>query len=218
MKENKKKRNRLLFFMGSLLLFCFGGCGKKEYPPSEVIINDVYVLDETENMEFAFSKNSILTVTQKGVYELSENDNGEPLLRICLDDTSRELPEDYHFTEYLMKKEGKRIFLNLVADEEDSTENQMLLFYLKGKDGILNGKPFQGSYQIGMGGDNYQYKFYDDGTITMQITEHYFIKDSKITLTDYMGSTDYIYEQNDNQMMIKNMRGDKIMELHKKEE
>ena len=45
-------------------------------------------------MEFHFTKDSSLYVWHTGIYELGENEDGKPIVRICLDDTKRELPED----------------------------------------------------------------------------------------------------------------------------
>lgn len=202
---------------GILLLICAvaaAGCGiGQKYPDSEVVFDESYRLKGMDNIEFLFSKDSTLTVSQKGIYELEESSTGEPVVRICLDDIARELPEDYNFTDYLLKKEGKRTVLTFTTEEFNLDANPMVLVLLEGEDGLLSGEYFDGTYQIGEDGDSYQYIFEEDGTITMQVREHYFADEEKMTLTDYAGSTDYLYDASEEGLILKNMQGEQIMVL-----
>ena len=194
----------------------FAGCGRGKYPPSEVTFEAVYHLEDAENMEFVFGADSTLTVSQTGVYELSENEEGEVILRICLDDTSRELPEDYNFTEYLVRKEDGHVILTFTTEEFNLDTNPMILYPLNGRDGLLSGDAFDGSYQIGGDGDSYQYIFAEDGSVVLQVEEYYYAgKNGRMTLKDHAGSTKYLYEATENTLTIKNRRGEPVLNLEK---
>lgn len=198
---------------------CFCGCGKGKLPPSEVVFEDVYHLADAENMKFEFRADSTLTVSQKGIYELDENEDGDVVLRICLDDTGRELPEDYNFTGYLVRREDGHLVLTFTTEEFNLDANPMLLFSLGGEDGLLSGSPFCGSYQIGEDGDSYQYIFEEDGTVVLQVEEFYYAgKDGQMTLRDHAGSTKYLYETSENRLIIKNRKGEPVLTLEKEEE
>lgn len=205
--------------MGVLLLLVMGmtaltGCKDEEdYPKSEVIIDETYKLEGTDNMEFAFSKDSTLTVLQEGIYELKINEEGKPLVRICLDDISRELPEDYGFTDYVMQARGKNTVLTFTSEEFSLDTSPMVLVPIKGKDGLLQGANFDGTYQIGDDGDSYQYIFERDGTVTMQIKQHYYADGTKMTLSDYAGDTEYYYEEDGEKLTLKNMENEPVLEL-----
>ena len=195
----------------------FAGCGKGKYQPSEVVFEDVYHLQDAENMEFAFGADSTLVVSQRGIYELDENEEGEVILRICLDDIGRELPEDYNFTEYLVRAEDGHVILTFTAEEFNLDANPMLLFPLKGEDGLLSGNVFDGSYQIGEDGDSYQYIFGKDGSVILQVEESYYAgKDGRMTLKDHAGSTKYLYEASEDTLTIKNRKGETVLSLEKK--
>lgn len=196
----------------------FSGCGQGKYPPSEVVFEDVYHLQDAENMEFAFGADSMLTVSQKGIYELGENGEGDVTLRICLDDTSRELPEDYNFSEYLVRREEGHIILTFTTEEFNLDANPMLLFSLRGEDGLLSGEPFDGAYQIGEDGDSYQYIFRKDGSVVLRVEEYYYAgKDGRMTLKDHAGSTKYQYEVSGDMLVIKNRKGESVLTLEKEE-
>ena len=49
----------------------------------------------------------------------------QPIVRICLDDTKRELPEDYNFTEYLVTEEKGAVLLTLSTEEFDLESKPM---------------------------------------------------------------------------------------------
>lgn len=199
----------------AVLFLC--GCGRQSHKPSEVIFDDVYYFEGMENMEFVFRADSTLTVSQKGIYELSENEEGEAIVRICLDDISRELPEDYNFADYMIRRERGHVLMTYTSEEYMLDIKPMALFHLSGKDGLLSGKPFDGTYQIGADGDSYQYIFGEDGTIIMRVNEYYNAqKDGNMTLTDYAGSTKYTYEASEDTLLIKNKKGATILTLLKK--
>ena len=200
-----------------LAMIFLPGCAKQKYPPSEVIFEDVYYFEGMENMEFDFRADSTLTVSQKGIYELKENGEGDPVVRICLDDISRELPDDYNFTEYLAHREGGHIILTFTSEEFSLDTNPMKLTPLSGKDGLLSGKQFDGTYQIGEDGDSYQYIFKEDGTVVLQVKEYYDArKDGNITLADHAGRTKYVYEASGDTLVIKNRKGEPVLNLVKK--
>lgn len=198
----------------SLLL---SGCGIN-HTVSKVIFDDIYRLKDADNIEFAFSKDSMLVVSQKGIYELAESSTGEPLLRICLADISRELPEDYDFTEYRMKKQQKQIILTLATDAFELDANPMVLSYLEGEDGLLSGSAFEGVYQIGADTDSYQYLFEEDGSVVLQIRQRYYADEGRITLSDHGGSTDYLYKAEEDTLVIQNLKGEPILNLERMEE
>lgn len=205
--------------VGALMVLMLGmtvltGCGEEDnYPKSEVIIDETYKLDGTDNMEFAFSKNSTLTVLQEGIYELKTNAEGKPMVRICLDDISRELPEDYGFTEYLLQEDGGNTVLTFTSEEFSLDTSPMILVPLKGKDGLLEGENFDGTYQIGRDGDSYQYIFEKDGTVTMKIKQHYYADKTKMTLSDDASTTEYYYEETEGKLILKNMQNEPVLEL-----
>ncbi len=194
------------------------GCGREKYPVSEVILEDRYALEGAENMEFVFSKDSTLVVRQRGIYELSENASGEAMVRICLDDIDRELPEDYNFTEYLIKEEEKHIALTYTSEEFDMESSPMQLYLLEGDDGLRSDELFDGAYQIGEDGDSYRYIFEKNANITMQITEHYYADSNHMILVDHAGSTEYLYEISDEGLILKNMNEEVILTLIKETE
>ncbi len=197
---------------------CLCGCGGGKLPPSEVVFTDVYHLADAENMKFDFRADSTLTVSQKGIYELNETEDGDAVLRICLDDTGRELPEDYNFTEYLVREEDGHLILTFTTEEFNLDANPMLLFWLKGEDGLLSGSPFRGAYQIGEDGDSYQYIFEEDGSVVLQVEEFYYAgKDGRMTLRDHAGSTKYLYETSEDGLIIKNRKGEPVLSLEKED-
>ncbi len=204
----------LLFFA----LLGLSGCGGGKFRDSKVIFEGTYYLEDTENMKFVFSEDSTLTVMQEGIYEMTENEEGEPVIRICLDDISREMPEDYGFTEYRMREADDSVALTYTTDAFQLDENPMLLFHLEGEDGLLLGACFDGTYQIGEGGESYQYIFEKDGGITMQVEERYYADKGKLTLTDHAGSTHYLYEASEDTLMIRNRKEELIMTLRKEAE
>ncbi len=198
------------------VIFVLSGCGPGKFRESKVIFDDSYYLEDADNMESAFSDDSTLTVRQKGIYELSESEEGEPLVRICLDDISRELPEDYNFTEYLMREVEGHIALTFTTEEFNLDANPMFLFPLEGEDGLMSGENFDGTYQIGEGGESYQYIFEKDGSITMRVTERYYAdQKGRMTLSDHAGSTKYLYETYGDALILKNMKGDAVLTLIK---
>ncbi len=193
------------------------GCGRYSYPPSEVIFEDVYYFEGMENMEFDFRADSTLTVSQKGIYELEKDGGGEAVVRICLDDISRELPEDYNFTEYTARREDGHIILTFTSEEFSLDTNPMKLTPLQGEDGLLSGKRFDGTYQIGEDGDSYQYIFKEDGSAVLQVKEYYNAqKDGSLVLADHAGRTNYMYESSGDTLVIKNRKGELILALVKK--
>lgn len=197
-----------------LSVIFFAGCETKEkYVPTKISFDGTYILEGTDNIQFTFSKDSRLTVYQKGIYKLHHNGEGEPVVGICLDDTSRELPEDYSYTNYRIVQKNGKTQLIYTSEEFDLDESPMVLVFLEGTDGILSGKKFDGTYQIGEDGDSYQYIFEKDGTITMQIDEHYYADDTKMTLSDHAGSTDYLYETSEEGLTLKNMEEETILQL-----
>ena len=207
------KATALIMITAAFFIF---GCGRGKYPPSEVIFEAVYHLEDAENMEFVFDADSILTVSQRGIYELDESEEGEAVLRICLDDLDRELPEDYNFTEYLVREEEGHMILTFRTEEFNLDTNPMLLFPLKGEDGLLSGALFDGTYQIGEDGDSYQYIFGRDGSVILRVEEYYYAgKNGNMTLKDHAGSTKYLYEASEDTLVIKNRKGEPILNLEK---
>lgn len=203
-------------FLGTALLA--SGCGAgEEYPESEILFDGTYKLEGADNMEFTFDNDSTLTIWQEGLYSLEERE-GEPVVRICLDDTSRELPEDYSYTDYRLKQEGRRTILTYVSEEFSLDASPMVLVALKGEDGLLSGSAFNGTYQIGEDGDSYQYIFKKDGSIIMQVREHYFADETRMTLSDHAGSTDYLYEATGQGLTLMNQESEPILVLVKQEE
>ena len=201
------------------VILMLSGCGTGKFRKSEVIFSDTYYLEDTDNMEFVFSDDSTLTVRQKGIYELAESEEGEAVVRICLDDISRELPEDYNFTEYLVREAKTHITLTFTTEEFNLDANPMKLFLLEGEDGLLSGEYFDGTYQIGEGGESYQYIFEKDGSIDMRVEERYYAdQKGKMTLSDHAGSTKYLYETNGDTLILKNMKGDAVLTLIKEED
>ena len=123
---------------------------------------------------------------------------------MCFDDTSRELPEDYSFTEYLVEWDRRYVYLTLNGDFSGNTEPEekpkpMALRFLKGTEGISQGRPFS-----------------EDETVLMQIHENYYMEGEKLTLSDSSGSTDYKYELTENQIKINNLLGENVLSLIKK--
>lgn len=198
------------------VIFVLSGCGPGKFRESKVIFADTYYLEDADNMEFVFSDDSTLTVRQQGIYELSESEEGEPVVRICLDDISRELPEDYNFTDYLVREADGHIALTFTTEEFNLDANPMLLFPLEGEDGLLSGGYFDGTYQIGEDGESYQYIFEKDGAITMRVKERYYAdQKGNMTLSDHAGSTKYLYEADGDTLILKNMKGDTVLTLIK---
>lgn len=204
---------RIMNLLLLTVILLMSGCGKEQYPVSEVIFEDRYALEGAENMDFIFSKDSTLVVRQRGIYELSKNASGDPVVRICLDDTRRELPEDYNFTDYLIRKEKDHIALTYTSEEFDMDSGSMQLYLLEGEDGLRSDEMFDGIYQIGEDGDSYQYVFEKNGDITMQIEERYFADQEHMILVDHAGSTEYLYEQLEDKLILKNMKEEPILTL-----
>ncbi|MBO5303159.1 MAG: hypothetical protein J6A92_03820 [Lachnospiraceae bacterium] len=198
--------------MVSIVLFT--GCGfLEEYTKSEVVLDGEYKLENVDNMTFSFKEKSRLIVRQTGIYEFAENAEGKLVVRICLDDISRELPEDYSFTEYLVQKNGLYTELVYTSAEFDLDTSPMVFVPVKGKDGLLTGDYFTGTYQIGTESDSYQYKFQKDGTLTMQINQQYYADEEKVTLSDSAGSTEYLYEKTEESLVLKNKKEEPILVL-----
>lgn len=210
------------FVLGFFCIILLSGCGKsQEHPISQVILEGEYRVEGVENINFTFYKDSTLKVEQSGIYEFGKNSHGKSILKICFDDITRELPEDYNYTEYLVEWDRRYVYLTLDADssgdlEQEEKQKPMALRLLKGTEGISKGEPFSGTYQIGRQGSDYQYIFSQDKSVLMQIHEYYYIQGEKLTLSDSSGSTDYKYELTDNQIKINNLLGEKILSLEKK--
>lgn len=190
------------------------GCGFfGKYPESEVILDGKYKLQNVDNVRFSFQNKSELIIRQTGIYEFTKNADGKSVVRICLDDISRELPEDYSFTEYLVQKDGLYTELIYTSEEFDLESSPMLFVPLKGTDGLFAGDYFTGTYQIGTESAHYQYKFEKDGTLTMQVEQQYYADEKKVTLSDNVGSTEYLYEKTEESLILKNMDEESILVL-----
>lgn len=210
------RRTGRFFLVAAIVLL--SGCGNAKYQNTKVVIDEVYRLEGADNMKFAFSKDSTLVVRQKGIYVLEEDESGNSMVRICLDDTSRELPEDYNYTDYLLEDKGRYVELTFTTDEFALDANPMLLFPLKGTDGLLSGLYFNGTYQIGSEGDSYQYIFKEDGQVTMQIKQHYYADGKIMKLSDHAGETEYLYELSEDELILKNKEEKPILSLLKETE
>lgn len=203
----------LAFGFFCALLIC--GCGSaKKHPASQVILEGEYIHKGMDNIVFTFSEDSTLKVVQSGVYEFGKNSEGKSILKICFDDISRELPEDYNYTCYRIEHDRRYVYLTLDIEEEESPK-PMALRLLKGTEGISKGELFSGTYQIGREGNDYQYIFSEDGTVLMEIHEYYYIEGEKLTLSDSSGSTDYKYELTETEFTINNLLGETILSLEK---
>lgn len=214
MKRSKWKKAAIF----ATLAFLVSGCGSIGAPkPSEVIIEGKYHLNEAGNMEFEFTKDSRLTVTQNGIYEFSRED-GKPVLRMCFDDISTELPEDYQFIEYQISKDGNKIKLTYLPGEDAIVAKDMTLTFQEGSDKLSDEKPFTGVYQMGEHEDSYQYHFDKDGKVIFKVNETYYADKEMITLSDNSGTTRYLYEKKEDEFLLKNLQGDLIFELVKKTE
>lgn len=216
-------REKILYVLGIGFLLGMTGCtgAKDDRKPSEIIFEGTYKVDGVDNMEFIFSKNSTLKMNQWGVYEMTKDEEGGQIVRLCLDDTSRELPEDYNFMEYKVTEKRNSVELTYLPAEDAETPIEvkpMELVLLKGKDGLKKQKKFSGTYQIGTGGDSYRYVFSKDGSINIQVNEHYYADKTTITLYDYAGTTEYLYQQEEDIFTLKNQQGDIIFELVKQDE
>lgn len=215
-------KNTVFLAVGFFCAICLSGCGKsREHPPSQVILEGEYKVEGVENIVFTFYKDSTLKVEQSGIYAFGENSQGKDLLKMCFDDTSRELPEDYSFTEYLVEWDRRYVYLTLDMDsfgdaEPEEKPKPMALRFLKGTEGISQGRPFSGTYQIGRAGSDYLYIFSENETVLMQIHENYYIEGEKLTLSDSSGSTDYKYELTEKQVKINNLLGENVLSLIKK--
>lgn len=207
---------RVMFILAAA--FFLSGCGKEGWKESKVMFDGEYQLENADNMTFTFSEDSTLTIVQNGIYELGETDEGEPVVRICLDDITRELPEDYNFTEYLLKEVDGHIVLTYTTEEFSLDANPMALFLLDGEDGLLSGEYFEGTYQIGDDGDSYQYFFREDGSVTMQVRERYYAERGEITLYDHAGKTRYLYEETEDSLVLKNRKQEPALILVKEQE
>lgn len=205
-----------LLLFGVILLL--SGCGKGKALVSDVIFEESYSLEDAENMDFIFSKDTTLIVRQRGIYELGEDVSGEAIVRICLDDIERELPEDYNFTEYLIREEKRNIVLIYTSKEENADSGSMQLYLLEGDDGLRSKEMFDGAYQIGEDGDSYQYVFEKDGNVTMQITEQYYADETHMILADHAGSTEYLYERSEDTLILKNREEEPVLTLIRKAE
>lgn len=216
------EKNTVFLVLGFFCVICLSGCGKsRENPPSQVILEGEYKVEGVENIVFTFYDDSTLKVEQSGIYDFDKNSQGKDLLKMCFDDTSRELPEDYNFTDYLVECDRRYVYLTLDTDqtwnlEPEEKPKPMALRLLKGSEGISKGRPFSGTYQIGREGSDYLYIFSKDKTVLMQIHENYYIEGEKLTLSDSSGSTDYKYELTENQVKINNLLGENILSLIKK--
>ena len=206
------KKMGMLFWVVVLVL---SGCSGGRYPASKILLEGEYRLESTDNMNFIFSKDSTLLVLQKGIYELAETAAGEPMLRICLDDISRELPEDYNFTEYLLRKEEDHMVLTYTSEGFNLDTNPMRLYPLEGEDGLRSGVLFDGAYQIGEDGDSYQYIFEESGAVTMQVREHYYADQRQMILSDHAGRNVYLYDRTEDMLVLKNKKEEPILTLHK---
>ncbi len=201
----------------SMMLF-LSGCSGKKILASKVVFDGVYCPNHIENMEFHFTKEGNLFIWQTGIYEFAENEEGKPMIRICMDDIKRELPEDYNFSEYLITQEENSVLLTFTTEEFDLDSEPMVLFWLNGEQGFSSDSYFEGTYQIGEDGDSYQYLFHKDGSITMQVTERYFADEEQVTLIDYAGSTKYLYEKSEDTLILKNMQKEPVLTLQQKYE
>lgn len=204
------KRYRRMLLL--LFVLIFPGCGKG-YPRSEIVFDAAYYLEGTENICFDFSKDSKLEIAQKGVYELTTDEKGTQLVRICLDDVNRELPEDYHYTEYRLREQKEYVELVYTSTEFDLDSTPMILIPMKGEHGLTSGEWFNGVYQIGEDGDSYQYVFEEDGTVTMRIEAHYYADKERMRLSDHAGDTEYLYECSEDRMTLKNTQEEMILNL-----
>lgn len=215
-------KDTAIFVLGFFCVIFLSGCGKsQEHPASQVILEGEYRVEGVENINFTFYKDSTLKVEQWGIYDFGENGGGNPMIKMCFDDTTRELPEDYNYTEYLVEWDRRYVYLTLDAEQagdfgQEEKPKPMALRLLKGTEGISKGEPFSGTYQIGGEGSDYQYIFSKDKTVMMQIHEYYYIEGEKLTLSDSSGSTDYKYELTENQIKINNLFGENILSLEKK--
>lgn len=198
----------------SMMLF-LSGCSGKRILASKVVFDGVYCPNHTENMEFHFTEEGSLCVWQTGIYEFGKDEEGKPILRICMDDIDRELPEDYNFSEYLITEKEESVWLTFTTEELNLESEPMVLFWLKGEKGLSNDSFFEGTYQIGEDGDSYQYLFHKDGSITMQITERYYADEKQVTLIDHAGSTKYLYESSKDTLVLKNMKEEPVLTLMK---
>lgn len=212
-----KKKNALFLITGFFCVLLLAGCSReKEYPGTKVVLEGEYVLDDMENINFTFSKNSTLRVVQSGVYEFARNSDGKMTLRMCYADASRELPEDYSYSDYVVEQKGKEVYLTFFSASVQEEEHPVILKKIKGTDGLAKGELFSGTYQIGESENSYRYIFFEDGTVEMQINEHYYAEGEKITLSDDFGSTDYKYELSGERLEIKTLTGENVLSLIKK--
>ncbi|MDE6905167.1 MAG: hypothetical protein K2P76_09595 [Lachnospiraceae bacterium] len=215
-------KDTAFFVLGFCCVILLSGCGKsQEHPISKVILEGQYGVEGVENIIFTFYKDSTLKVEQSGIYEFGKNSQGKNILKICFDDITRELPEDYNFTEYLVDWDRRYVYLTLDVEpagdsEQEEKPKPMALRLLKGTEGISKGEPFSGTYQIGGEGSDYQYIFSKDGRVLMEIYEYYYIEEEKLTLSDSSGSTDYTCVLSENQIKINNLLGENILSLIKK--
>lgn len=210
------ERRTVFWVFGFFCAIGIIGCGraKEERPVSQVIIEGEYRQKGTDNIDFIFTRDSTLRVVQSGVYDFGKNSDGQDILRMCFDDISRELPEDYNYTNYVIESDRRYVYLTLDGAKGDA--KPMALRLLKGTEGISRGELFSGTYQIGGEGNDYQYIFSEDGTVLMEINEYYYIEGEKLTLSDSSGSTDYRYELTEEQITINNLLGETILSLEKK--
>lgn len=207
-------KKRLTGAVGCVLLLLLAGCGKvQSIAESPVSLDGEYKLETVDNITFLFEDRRFLTVQQNGVYELTESSAGKPMVRICLGDMDREMPGDYTFSEYELKRDRMYIHLEFVSDLLENAEGEMDLIFIEGTDGLLEGELFEGTYQMGAKGDDYQYQFKKDGTLILQVEQRYYAKDEEVTLSDAFGETKYIFEKNEAGLELKNQMGETVLPL-----
>lgn len=207
-------KTRLTKAVGLIFLLLVTGCGSiRSIAESPESLDGEYKVDNVDNITFFFENRRFLTVQQSGIYELAENEAKEPVVRICLEDIDRVMPEDYSFSEYVMKKDRMYTTLTFCSELQGKTEETVDLIFINGTDGLLGRKPFEGTYQIGVEGDDYQYQFKEDGTLILQVEQRYYAEDKSVTLTDAFGKTAYIYEKNEAGLELKNQMGETVLQL-----
>lgn len=212
MESMKKVRAGILLL---LVITMFGGCGKKQtLPQSDCILSGKYEVAKMPNMTIQFFQDGRAKVLQRGVYRL-EKTKDRNLVRICFDDISQELPEDYTYTEYEAVKKRNAVLLQLYWNDTVQEDKNMLLVFEQGEDGLLKGEAFDGSYHIGSKREGYHYQFQQDGQVMIHIELSYYTKDDWLTLVDASGETRYRYELQEEEIIMKSERGDVIMTLQK---
>lgn len=214
----KIKKIALILQVG--LLMGMTGCqntGGRAIKPSEVTFEGVYKQEGVDNVEFLFAEDSTLQMNQHGIYELKQNKDGSTVVRLCFDDISRELPEDYNYMDYDVLEMGKRLKLTYITQDESIDVEPIELVLLKGKNGLLGKEYFNGTYGIAIGSNGFHYVFEKDGTVHMQVNQNYYADKTTMEIYDDLGSTDYLYQEQNGRFTLKNKQGDIIFELIKQE-